>query len=124
MPAPQGVEVTPYLVPAVRQIAAITNAFPAVVTTTFAHGYITGGIIRFYIPVGFGMRQVNKRKGSIEVLSDTTFSIDVDTTLFDTFTIPAYVAPPAPYSIAACVPVGEDNDTFQSAFMNILTPLF
>ena len=117
--AVQGFIVTPYLVPAARGIGSITNAFPAVVTTTLDHGYITGAIVRLYIPSYCGMTQANRLKGSIEVTGATTFLIDIDTTLFD-----AYVAPAANLTPAQVVPIGEDTDTFESAFRNILQPLF
>lgn len=118
-----GALVYPIYMPAMREIADITNALEAVVTTTFAHGYITGSICRFYIPLYFGMQQVNRHKGSITVLSPTTFSITVDTTLMDPFSIPP-LQPGSIWTPAQIVPIGEDTDTFDSAFINILTPLF
>ena len=117
--AVQGFIVTPYLIPAARGIGAITNAFPAQVTTTLDHGYITGAIVRLYIPHYCGMEQANRLKGSIEVTGATTFLIDIDTTLFDPF-----VAPSANDTPAQVVPIGEDTDTLESAFRNILQPLF
>lgn len=70
---------------AMRVISSITRAYPAVVTTTTNHQYITGMIVRLNIPKGFGMQQANQQQGEIVVLSDTTFSIDLDTTLMDPF---------------------------------------
>jgi hypothetical protein len=70
---------------AMRVISSITQANPAVITTTTNHQYITGMIIRVNIPKGFGMQQVNQQQGEITVLSNTTFSIDLDTTLMDPF---------------------------------------
>jgi len=115
----QGFIVTPYQIPAARGIASITNAFPALVTTSLDHGYLTGAIVRLYIPYYCGMEQANRLKASIEVTGATTFLIDIDTTKFD-----AYVAPPANLTPAQVVPVGEETETFDSAFRNILQPLF
>jgi hypothetical protein len=70
---------------AMRVISSITNAYPAVVTTTTDHQYITGMIIRLNIPKGFGMQQANQKFGKIIVTGDTTFSIDIDTTGMDQF---------------------------------------
>ena len=70
---------------AMRVISSITNAFPAVVTTTTNHQYITGMVVRLNIPMGYGMQQANQQQGLITVLSNTTFSIDIDTTLMDPF---------------------------------------
>lgn len=70
---------------AMRVISSITNANPAVITTTTNHQYIDGMIMRVNVPKGFGMQQVNQKQGEITRLSDTTFSIDIDTTQMDPF---------------------------------------
>lgn len=74
--------------PAMRIIESITNANPAVVITTFNHDYQTGLIVRLKIPVEQGMEQANNLYGDIEVINDTSFSINIDTTGFDTFSTP------------------------------------
>lgn len=118
-----GADPNAYFFPASREIAAITNAPVAQVTTTFAHGYVTGIILRLYIPPAYGMTQANFLSGTIEVTSPTTFTITIDTSKFDPFVVPApnqfYINSPA-----QCVPFGEENDTLEAAFRNILTPLF
>lgn len=108
----------PIFKPAMRIVAGITNGDPALITTTFDHGYITGLIVRLYVPDIFGMIQVNKLYGPIEVVNSTTFYIDIDTTLFDPFTIP--VSPPAHYTCAQCVPIGEVNELLTGAVQNVL----
>lgn len=70
---------------AMRVISSITRANPAVITTTTNHQYIDGMIMRINVPKGFGMQQVNQLQGEITRLSDTTFSIDIDTTNMDPF---------------------------------------
>lgn len=70
---------------AMRVISSITKANPAVIETTTDHQYITGMICRLNIPKGYGMQQVNQLYGEIIKLSDTTFSIDIDTTQMDNF---------------------------------------
>lgn len=115
-----GANPNPYQLPAISQIASVTNAFPALVTTTFANNYLTGGIVRFYIPHYCGMTQANFMKGAITVTGPTTFTIDIDTTRFDPFVAPPSdtVTPPQ------IVPVGEETEFLDSAFRNILQPLF
>lgn len=115
----------PTIKPAVRNIAAITRSFPAIVTTTFAHGYGPGMIVRFFIPPDFGMRQMNGLSGTLLAVSDTTFSIDIDTIPFDAFVIPPdqptmnpEITAQAQY--AQVVPVGEVNTTLAYAFKNVL----
>ena len=75
----------PVYQPAMRIIASITNAFPAVVTTTFAHQYVTGTVVRINIPPGFGMQQINQQTAQITVTGSTTFSLPINTTSFDIF---------------------------------------
>lgn len=110
----------PIFQPSMRLIAAITNANPAVVTTTFANGYGTGLIVRLDLPPAVGMQQANGLTGTITVLSPTTFSINIDTTLFTPFAIPVS---PGPHTnvCAQVVPIGEVNAILTEAVRNILT---
>lgn len=108
----------PIYQPAMRIIDSITNTYPAVVTTTFDHQYISGTIIRLIIPLGYGMTQANQLFGSITVTGDTTFEIDIDTTSFDAFAAPASY--PEDQQYAQCVPIAEDNDTLLAATQNVL----
>lgn len=110
----------PIYQPAMRIITGITNSFPAIVTTSFAHQYKNETIIRLDIAPGYGMFQANQLFGSIIVLSPTSFSIDIDTTLFDAFVTPS--AAPQNEQFSQCVPIGEDNDTLAAATLNILNP--
>lgn len=100
MAAPNsGAQQKPFFQPAMRQISAITQSNPVVITTTFDHSYFTGDIVRINLPasaavplnplLSFGMPQINKVYAPITVLSTTTFSMPIDSTLFDAFTIPA-----------------------------------
>jgi len=105
--------------PAMRLISSITRAKPAVITTTFAHGYVTGTIVRLDIPPACGMQQANEQTGAIVVLSPTTFSINIDTLLYDPFVIPSDM----PIWVNICaqvVPIGEVNETLKAAVQNIL----
>lgn len=106
----------PAFQPAMRVISAITNAFPAVVTTTIDHQYITGTIVRLNITIGHGMPQANQQFGTIVVLSATTFSISIDTTYYDPFVVPVLVK----YTCSQCIPIGEDNDILTAAEQNVL----
>lgn len=102
-----------------RLISAITNANPASVTTTFDHDYETGDVVRLTIPKWFGMVQANKLYGEITVTGTDTFTIDINTTLFNTFAIPA----PVPWyvnSYAQVTPVGEITANLGGATQNTL----
>ena len=118
-----GALTNPIYMPATRDITNITNATKAEVTTSFDHGYLTGLIVRLYIPHYFGMEQSNRLKGSIVVTSPTTFTIDIDTTSFDPFVIPP-LQPGSVWTGPQVVPIGEDTDVLDSSFRNTLTPLF
>jgi hypothetical protein len=109
----------PIFQPAMRLIASITNSFPVVVTTTFAHQYSTGIIVRLDIPVADGMQQANGMTGPITVTSSTTFTMPLDTTYFDPFSIPMS-APPNVNTCAQVVPIGEVNGTLDFAVRNVL----
>lgn len=108
----------PIYKPAMRIITDITNAFPASVTTSFDHLYITGTIVRLYVPTGFGMVQANHLQGLITVTGDTTFTIDIDTTYFDVFAAP--VVFPYDRQSSMVVPIGEDNSILLAATQNVL----
>ena len=119
MPIPISPVVNPLFQPAMRQITAITNAQLALVTTSFAHNYVDGTIVRLNVPSYFGMWQANQLTGTIINNGIATqFLIDIDTSSFDPFAIPA---DQWFYSINAnVVPIGEANDTLQAATHNSL----
>lgn len=103
---------------AMRIVTAITNSNPASVTTSFAHQYMSGLIVRLIIPLGVGMEQMNQMTGTITVTSPTTFLINIDSTYFDTFVIPAM--PPSAYTCAQVIPIAEINSILTEATQNVL----
>lgn len=115
----------PVFGPSMRLILSITNANPAAVTTSLDgivagnHGYITGTKVRLDIPPACGMQQANQLVGSIVVTGLTTFTIDIDTSTFEPFSIPVG-APPSVDICAQCVPVGEINEILTAAVQNLL----
>lgn len=109
----------PVFGPAMRLIASITQSPVALVTTTFAHGYVTGTIVRFDIPPACGMPQIDQLTATILVTSSTTFTVNIDTTLFTPFVVPTGLAP----WVNVCpqvVPIGSANETLKPALQNIL----
>ncbi len=105
----------PVFKPSMRIITNITNGNPATVTTSFAHGYSTGLIIRLILPSGYGMNQANQLFSDITVVDSTSFTIDIDTTLFQPFTTPIDQT-----QYAQSVPIGEINSTVYLATKNVL----
>lgn len=109
---------SPTFQPAMRVISAITNANPAQVTTSFNHNYGTGEIVKIFWQLGdddFGMRQINGQLGTITVTGPTTFTINIDSTSYNAFSIPGSAK-----QNAMVLPVGEVNSTLQFATNNVL----
>lgn len=112
-------EPNPVYMPAMRLITAITNANPAEVTTSFDHGYISGIIVRLDVPEADGMQEINGKTGTITVTGSDTFTIDIDTTFFEPFSIPG--SPSQHQNICAMVvPIGEVNELLRAAVQNVL----
>lgn len=109
----------PVFKPAMRLIAAITNSNPMLVTTTFAHGYVSGTIVRLDIPPADGMQQADQSTGAILVTSPTTFTMEIDSTHYDVFAIPVS-PPPFVNTCAQVVPIGEINQILTAAVRNVL----
>lgn len=108
----------PTFQPAMRIITNISNADPAVITTSTDHNYITGEIVRLIVPPLFQMHGISGRLGKIDVIDDTHFFIDIDTTFLDPFEIPPML--PESYTCAHVVPVGEVNGILDAATKNVL----
>ena len=109
----------PIYQPAMRVMSAIIPGNPSVVTTTVPHLYKTGTIVRFNIPTGFGMQQVNQAIGPIIVTGSTTFWVAINSTkaqpLLDISLWPANAV-----SYPNCTAIGEDNSMLSAAIQNTL----
>lgn len=104
---------------AIRLISSITNSRPATIVTTIDHNYETGDIVRIRVPQWFGMRQIDKLYGPITVTGSDSFTIDIDTSQFDTFSVPA----PIPFYVneyASVIPIGEIAANLGGATKNAL----
>jgi hypothetical protein len=105
-------------------ILSITNANPALVTTTLDgvnpgnHQYIDGLIIRIDIAPGYGMGQINQQFAPITVVGPTQFTIAIDTTMYDTFSFP--VTYPLTSQYSQSVPFAELNGQIIGAVNNVL----
>ncbi|MFI5332568.1 MAG: hypothetical protein ACHQVS_00535 [Candidatus Babeliales bacterium] len=109
----------PIFQPAMRIITAITNGNPATVTTSFAHQYISGTLVRLDIPPADGMPEADQFVGPITVTGTTTFTLPLDTTTFTPFAIP--VSPLSQINTCAqVVPIGEITPILDAAVQNVL----
>jgi hypothetical protein len=108
-----------------RNILSITNTDPIIVTTTFDgitpgdNSYKSGLIVRLYIPQYFGMPEVNHAQGTITVLSSSQFTMPIDGTRLEPFSIPSD-QPGSLYTPAQVVPIGEVTQQFDQAVRNVL----
>lgn len=107
----------PRFQPAMRLITGITKANPVVITTSFDHDYTDGLVVRIYVPDHYGMPQINGHTGIISVLSSDTFSMNLDTTNYDSFSAPT--APPYYRFTALVVPIANELGVYNVAVRNV-----
>jgi hypothetical protein len=94
--------ISDFFLPNRQLVSSISRANPGVVTTTAAHGYLTGLFVRFFFPLDVGMNLLNNQVVEITVIDPTSFSIGVDTTNFDSY------AAVTTDQLAQVIPVGSD----------------
>jgi hypothetical protein len=123
---------TSTFLPLMRLILSISQSSPATITTTLSqghvgvpavagdHNYTSGLVVRLNIPQACGMQQLNGYTGVITVTGTTTFTIDVDSTFYDAFAIPAVPNPVWIDTCAQVLPIAENNDMISEATRNIL----
>ncbi len=102
--------------PAMRIVTAISQTNPAVVTTSFAHQYVDGIIVRLDVPLANGMQQISSIpfpnvSYPITVTGNSTFTVNVDATKFEAF---------VNNECCCVVPVGELNSQLNAATQNVL----
>lgn len=110
------VNATALFYPRRRYVVNITRAVNAQVSTSVAHGYVAGQVVRFEIPAVSGMIQLNAtplnnylQATILHVVDDYNFTINIDTSAFTAFTWPTSVPNQLPVSFPSVSPVGEDT---------------
>jgi hypothetical protein len=101
-------------IPSTLIITAITQSAPMNITfsvpSTGANTYVLGQLVRLTVPVTYGMYQANGLTGKIITLGINSMSLNIDSSLFDTFVIPSgNVETPASLS-----PAGSQNYQFNN----------
>lgn len=89
-----------------REVSAITNASPCVVTFSDAdHDFTVGEYVSFRVTPDFGMVEIDHKRGLILAIGATDITVDIDTTTWTAFDISQLDAvgttPPT------CVPVAS-----------------
>lgn len=104
----------PLFYPRNRYVTNVTKASNGVVSTSIPHQYVAGQSIRFNIPTVSGMIQLNSTGQNnyrtatvVTVIDSYSFTIDIDTTSFTTFTWPTIAQQPS--SFPEVTPVGENS---------------
>lgn len=120
---------SPVFKPTVRLISSISKGSTTTVTTEAAHGYQTGMVVKILVPTRIntampvdglvGMTQINNMTGTITVTGNNTFTIDIDSTDFDAFSIPGtWIKEEGLYP--QVVPFAEVSEMNTSAVRNVL----
>lgn len=98
-------------VPDRSTITGITQASPAVVTTSPAHGMFTGMVARLVVPYNYGPVQLNGIVAHVSVISPTQFacysSLVPTAVPISAVDYPAFVTPTNPGLVASCIPIGQ-----------------
>lgn len=77
-------------VPKRREISDVSNAIEPTVTTTEAHGYVVGQLVRLHVDERYGMDIPGKRATVLTIPTDSTFTSDYDTSQLATYLTPTY----------------------------------
>lgn len=94
-------------------IASITRGNPTVIQTTVNNSYLSGNIIKIFIPnPATNMPQINGQFGLATILSANTFSLPIDSTNY----LPYVFSNVYP---GQSVPIAEINQTLQNAVNNV-----
>ncbi|CAB4133756.1 hypothetical protein UFOVP264_6 [uncultured Caudovirales phage] len=95
-------------------ITGITQATQGVVTVSQKHNYVVGQTVEFQIPGSCGMVQLNNFNqpqslpAKITAVTDYTFTINVNTTNFTAFALPASSGSPTAQLFPTVAPQGQN----------------
>lgn len=109
-------------IPSSLLITGITRAYPMVVSVeigneaTEANTYIVGMLVKLTVPRRYGMFQANGLQGEIIAISGSDFSLKLDSSRFDVFTIPSGIKIEQPASIA---PAGSRNLQYNNSTLKV-----
>lgn len=101
-----------YFIPQNYFIASISpnntiNTIATTVDTTLPNNVVVGQLMRFYIPQGYGMTQLDGQSGYVTAInSNTEFVVNVDTSQYNAFVIPG-----SPFNMqkAQVSAIGDNN---------------
>lgn len=73
-----------------------------IVTTVDDHGYVAGMIVRFMIPIAFGMVQLNELQGQVIEVTNNSLTVNLNSTNFTPFAYPSPL--PSAYTNPSVIP--------------------
>ena len=88
-------------IPSALEITAISQSSPMTITVQVDNAvsqvntYIVGMAVKLFVPYNFGMFQANNLVGTITAISGSVFTLNLDSSQFDQFTIPLTGEQPA-----------------------------
>jgi hypothetical protein len=85
-----------------QEIASVTQAYPAVLTTVDDHGYQAGINVTFLIPIQFGMTQLNNQNIQVLSVTNNTLTLNIDTSNYTPFAYPSPL--PQAYTQPSVIP--------------------
>lgn len=85
-----------------QEIASITQAYPAVLTTVDDHGYPAGVNVTFLVPIQFGMTQLNNQNIQVISVTNNTLTLNIDTSNYTPFAYPSPL--PQAYTQPSVIP--------------------
>lgn len=111
---------------------ATSSGTSTVITLSVTHGFTAGQAVRFVVPSGYGMVELDGLIGNITAVNTTlasgnTITVDIDSSAFTAFAFP--VNADVPFSPALVIPVGEtangtyannlDDATYNTSFIGM-----
>lgn len=89
-------------------------------SVTEANTYIPGMLVRLLVPSSYGMYQANNITAEITAVNGLDFTLNVDSSGFDPFVVPASTAEqPASMAPAGSRNLQYDNSTSQVGFQSL-----
>ncbi len=112
------------VIPGSLLISNMTQSIQMVVTIvdSLVNSYIVGQLVIFTVPKPYGMIQANNLTGQITNINGLDFTVNIDSTYFDSFTTPSSmsaVEKPASLSPAGSRNLEINNFTQRVPFQNL-----
>lgn len=112
------------VIPGSLLISNMTQSIKMVVTIVDSevNSYVVGQLVFLVVPKPYGMIQANGLTGQITNINGLDFTLDIDSTYFDAFTVPptlSSVEKPASLSPAGSRNLQINNDTQRVPFQNL-----